>query len=139
MLMKTKKNYSNFILFFRGFYDKLNKMRKGEKHDIRRKEPVENPKFVLVAGQTGSGKSNLTASLYLIYSSNSNEKRFSCALEALMYAQQRDAKIIMDNFENRYKTVKSQMDNRNAPREQKEQLGKVWERYEKTREQEMDY
>lgn len=75
----------------------------------------------------------------LIYSSKSNERRFSCALEALMYTQQTDGKMTMQNFEDRYKTVKMQMNNRNAPEAQKEQLVQVWERYEKIREKGIEY
>ena len=75
----------------------------------------------------------------MIYSSNSNERRFSCALEALTYAQRCDEKLIMHNFESRYKAVENQMENRNAPIEQKEQLEKVWERYEKYKNQELEY
>ncbi len=74
-----------------------------------------------------------------IYFSNSNERIFSCPFEALMCTQHKDGKLAIQNFENRYKTVKCQMDERNAPEAQKEQLEKVWERYEKLREQEMEY
>lgn len=75
----------------------------------------------------------------MLYSSNSKERRFSCALEALIYAQRCDEKLIMNNFESRYKAVENQMENRNAPIEQKEQLEKVWERYEKYKNQELEY
>lgn len=57
-----------------------------------------------------------------IYSSDSNEKRFSCALEALIYAQAKDEKEVMQTFESRYNIVRTQMENRDAPIKQIEQL-----------------
>lgn len=65
-----------------------------------------------------------------IYSSESNETRFSCALEALMYAQSKDEKETMQTFEARYNVLKNQMSNRNAPTKQVEQLETVRERFE---------
>lgn len=71
----------------------------------------------------------------LIYSSdNIDEKRFSCSLEALMYAQQKDWKETLQTFENRYNIVKEKMSNRNAPQKQIEQLECLRERYEKVKE-----
>lgn len=67
----------------------------------------------------------------MIYSSNSDERRFSCPLEALMFAQQNDYRLAVPTFEKRYKTIESQMDNRNAPEEQRKQLEEVKARYDK--------
>lgn len=64
-----------------------------------------------------------------IYSKNDPDGRFSCALEALMYAQSRDEQETMQTFDARYNVVKSQMDNRSAPEKQREQLRKVKERF----------
>ena len=64
-----------------------------------------------------------------IYSSDSKKKTFSCALEALMYAQSKDEKETMQNFEARYNVIRNQMSNRNAPEKQVKQLETIKERY----------
>lgn len=64
-----------------------------------------------------------------IYSSDSNEKTFSCALDALMYAQNKDEKETMQTFESRYNVLRNQMSNRNAPEKQVKQLETVKERF----------
>lgn len=64
-----------------------------------------------------------------IYSSDSDERKFSCALEALMYAQAKDEKETMQTFETRYSVVRSQMANRNAPAKQIEQLESLKARF----------
>jgi len=65
----------------------------------------------------------------MIYSSNDDERRFSCALEALSFAQQRDFKLTLQTFERRFKILDSQMESRNAPEEQIKQLEEVKDRY----------
>ena len=65
-----------------------------------------------------------------IYSSTSDERRYSCALEALIDAQSRDEKMILQGFEERVKAVEEKMRRRQAPKTQLEQLAVVQERYE---------
>lgn len=67
----------------------------------------------------------------MIYCSTNGEKRFSCALEAIMYAQSTDEKKTLQNFEKRYNIIREQMNIRNAPKAQMNQLDKVKERYER--------
>lgn len=56
-----------------------------------------------------------------------NNMNFSCPAEALIYAQLQDVKKTMPNALNRYKVLYEQMQNRNAPQGQVEQLQAVKE------------
>lgn len=69
----------------------------------------------------------------LLYSPIKNGEIFSCPLEALMSAQQRDYDKTVGRFENRYNVIRKQMENREAPQAQIEQLEEVRTRYEKER------
>ena len=64
-----------------------------------------------------------------IYATNRDDKAFSCALEALMYAQAQDELAILPDFETKYKVVKAQMEIRNAPQKQRDQLEVVKARF----------
>lgn len=66
---------------------------------------------------------------YEIYSKNNGERKFSCALEALMYAQSKDEKETMQTFDARYNIIKGQMVNRNAPAKQIQQLESIKARF----------
>lgn len=67
---------------------------------------------------------------YEIYSNkNDNTRKFSCALEALTYAQAKDEQETIQTFPKRFETVVTQMNSRNAPQKQREQLQKVKARF----------
>lgn len=65
-----------------------------------------------------------------IYSSTDGKKRFQSAIEALNYVQEQDKKKTIAGFTQRFSIVQQQMLTRNAPKEQRQQLGLVLDRYE---------
>lgn len=65
----------------------------------------------------------------IVYDTNSDEKRFQSALEALIYTQAMDEKSTMSNFVGRYSTVNQRMIQRGAPDAQIQQLSQSLERY----------
>lgn len=67
-----------------------------------------------------------------IYSSTDNIKKYSCPVEALLDAQSKDLQQTLTTFEKRYNVVLNQMQIRQAPQTQFEQLEKIKDRYEKT-------
>lgn len=74
-----------------------------------------------------------------IYSSSDTERRFSCATEALSYAQSKDGQETLKTFDKRYNIIKNQMTNRNAPKQQIEQLETIRTRYERSIENKKEY
>ena len=64
-----------------------------------------------------------------IYATNRADKTFTCALEALMHTQAQDELATLPDFETRYEVVKKQMEIRNAPTKQREQLEVVKTRF----------
>lgn len=74
-----------------------------------------------------------------IYSSSDTERRFSCATEALLYAQSKDGQETLKTFDRRYNIIKNQMTNRNAPKQQIEQLETIRTRYERSVENKKEY
>ena len=65
-----------------------------------------------------------------IYNSADENRRYSCPYEALLSAQSQDLQKTLLTFEKRYNIVLNQMEIRQAPQKQIEQLEKIKQRYE---------
>lgn len=64
-----------------------------------------------------------------VYTNTDKNPKFSCALDALTYTQFQDEKLTLTNFQERYNVILQQMQLRNAPQEQLEQLKEIKSRY----------
>lgn len=67
---------------------------------------------------------------YQVYSSDQDERKFSCALEALLATQGKDEKLTIPTAEQRLAKIEDAMKKRGAPTQQIEQLAAIRERYE---------